>query len=34
MFWELFPGALGISCSAMRLLVWPIVEAMEGKWGS
>jgi hypothetical protein len=28
--WELFPGALGIRYRAMRLPVWPIVEAPKG----
>jgi hypothetical protein len=31
---QLFPGALGISYMAMRLHVQPIVESLEGKWGS
>jgi hypothetical protein len=31
---ELFPGALGNSYGALRLPVWPVVEAPEGKWGS
>jgi hypothetical protein len=29
-----FPrGSLTDSCSALRLPVWPIVEALEGEWG-
>jgi hypothetical protein len=33
-YWELFPSALGNSYRALRLLVWPVVEAPEGKWGN
>jgi hypothetical protein len=29
--WELFPGSLGISFTAMRLLFWLVAEALEGK---
>jgi hypothetical protein len=29
-----FLKVLNCSYSALRLLVWPIAEAMEGKWGS
>jgi hypothetical protein len=32
--WELFSGALDNSYRALRLLVQPLVEAPEGKWGS
>ena len=29
-----FLKVLNYSYSALRLLVWPIVDALEGKWGS
>jgi hypothetical protein len=29
-----FPCVLGNSYRALRLYVWPVVEAPEGKWGS
>jgi hypothetical protein len=32
--WALFHGALGISYSALRPHVCPIVEVLQGKWGS
>jgi hypothetical protein len=29
-----FPKVLNYSCRALRLPIWPVVEALEGKWGS